>query len=273
MLQSTRHFVRIVAFGLSCVAWCADATQVPPLPPPQALSYKLAFSDDFDALDLSSDGSGTHAWYEGVWFNHHHAPAANIFALDSLLSLKWQLGQDSTDTSIATFSKAGQGIHAWRYGYFEARMKWDVVKGAWPAFWLLPVQDAQGLSTHNGVRESGEIDIFEGQGDQPHTYFGTIHDWVNLKSTANKDNHFALPNNVDLSQFHVYGILWTPGKINWYLDNQFLHAENTPAILDKEDFFIVLGMQEGVNWKLGDTLGVTAPEMLLNVDWVRVWQK
>jgi hypothetical protein len=30
------------------------------LPPPQATGYKLAFADDFDSLDLSSNGSGTH---------------------------------------------------------------------------------------------------------------------------------------------------------------------------------------------------------------------
>ncbi len=259
--------------ALTCLARLLHGAGTRPLPPSQASSYKLVFEDEFDSFDLSQDGSGAHTWYEGVWFHHHHAPLENISASDSVLSLTWQSGQDSPDTSITTFSKDNHDIHVWRYGYFEARMKWDVADGAWPAFWLIPVQDAQGLSTYNGVRESGEIDIFEGQGDRPHTFYGTIHDWVNGRSTANRNNYFALPEDVAFSQFHVYGMLWTPGEVSWYFDNHFLHAEKTPGILDKQDFFMVLSMQEGVNWKAGDTSGVTSREMGLNVDWVRVWQK
>ena len=152
-------------------------------------------------------------------------------------------------------------------------MKWDVVNGAWPAFWLIPVQDATGQDIYSRTKESGEIDIFEGQGDHPHTFYGTVHDWINSHDTANKDNAFRLPANVDFSQFHTYGLLWVPGRVTWYLDNQPLHSEATPAIFDKQDFFIVLGMQEGADWKYGNLAGVSAPDMALHVDWIRVWQK
>lgn len=250
---------------------CEQAALHPgPVPAPP---YRLVFSDEFDRLDLSPDGSGAHTWYEGVWFRRRHAPLKHISSSGSLLSLKWDSLQNSYDTSIATFSPLGKTHHSWRYGYFEARMTWDVVEGAWPAFWLIPVEDAQGLSTSAGTRHSGEIDVFEGQGNQPHTFFGTVHDWINLRSTANEANHFALSNRVDLSRFHVYGVLWTPGHISWYLDDRLLHSEAAPAILDTEELFMVFSMQQGVNWKLGNPPGVKRPEMTLNVDWVRVWQK
>ena len=237
-------------------------------PPPQASSYRLIFADDFDDLAL-----GVHTWYEGVWFHHQHAPKANISVADSVLSLRWSAAQSSPDTSISSFSRGRSTTQAWQYGYFEARMKWDVVKGGWPALWLIPLEDALGESTHNGIRESGEIDIFEGQGDHPHTYFGTLHDWVNLHDSATPENHFDLPDNLDLSQFHLYGLLWTPGTVSWYLDNQLLHTEKTPAVFDRQHFFLVIGMQEGVNWRLGDKSGITSPQMKLAVDWVHVWQR
>jgi len=243
-----------------------------PAPPPQAQGYKLAFAYEFDTFDLSPDGRGLHAWYEGVWFNHQHPSRQNISAAHSMLCLKWDRGQGGVDTSISTLSPHTQNYAAWRYGYFEARLRWDVVKGAWPAFWLIPVEDATGQAFYNGTRESGEIDIFEGQGDHPHVFYGTIHDWVNFRDHASRNNVFALPGNVDLSQFHIYGLLWTPGKVTWYLDNQPLHAESTPAIFDRQDFFLVLSMQEGEDWKAGNPFGVTAASMTLNVDWVRVWQ-
>jgi beta-glucanase (GH16 family) len=231
------------------------------------------FRDDFDSLDFSPDRVGKHTWYEGVWFNQRHAPISNISVSGSVLSLKWQSTQQSSDTSITSYSNTEHYGQHWRYGYFEARMKWNVVPGAWPAVWLIPVEDAEGRSTYNGRRESGEIDIFEGQGDRPHTYFGTIHDWVNLESTANENNHFALPDSVDFSQFHVYGVLWTPGTVAWYLDDHLLHSEKTPAIFDQQSFFLVLSMQQGLNWKRGDGSARTRSDLVLNVDWVRVWQK
>jgi len=243
-----------------------------PAPPPQAQGYKLVFADDFDRLDLSPDGRGIHEWYEGIWFNHQHASRKNISVANSMLCLKWERGQGAVDTSITTFSPHAGNYGAWRYGYFEARLRWDVVKGTWPAFWLIPVEDATGQDIYNGTKESGEIDIFEGQGDHPHVFYGTIHDWVNLRDHANRNNFFALPGDVDLSQFHTYGLLWTPGKVTWYLDNQPLHSESTPAIFDRQNFFLVLTMQEGDDWKAGNLSGVTAPRMTLNVDWVRVWQ-
>jgi beta-glucanase (GH16 family) len=234
----------------------------------------MVFVDEFDALDLSPDGQGVHTWYEGVWYNQKHAPLRNISAAGSILSLTWRRGQDAEDTSITTLSRDAQHFKAWRYGYFEARMRWNVVKGAWPAFWLIPVQNATGQDVYDGTKRSGEIDVFEGLGDHPHTFYGTIHEWINSKTDhASRDNTFRLPRDADMSQFHTYGLLWIPGKVTWYFDNRPLHTEETPAIVDKQDFFLVLSMQEGQDWKYGDLSGVTAPSMTLNVDWVRVWQK
>lgn len=265
---------RALAIGLACLLCRAQMAETTAIPPPlEAPTYRLVFNEDFNSLDAAFEGSEAHTWHEGVWFNHLHAPLANISVSDSVLSLTWRSGQDSPETSLSTFSRHGRETHAWRYGYFEARMKWNVVNGAWPAFWLIPIEDAEGRSTYNGLRESGEIDIFEGQGDQPETYFGTIHDWVNLKDTSNADNRFTLSQGFDFSQFHSYGLLWQPGKVTWYLDQRALHSESTPAIFDKQDFFIVLSMREGANWTAGDMRDVTSRKMALQVDWVRVWQK
>jgi hypothetical protein len=102
-------------------------------------------------------------WYEGVWFNHAHPPRYNISVARSQLSLVWRSGQQSSDTSIVTLAHDNRHSKSWRYGYFEVRARWDVVKGAWQAFWLIPVQDATRQDFYDGVKEAGELDIFEGQ--------------------------------------------------------------------------------------------------------------
>lgn len=261
-------------FSLGALAFCTFDQQkaVSSLQAPEK-GYTLVFDDEFLMLDLSPNGSGMHSWYEGVWFNQKHAPLSNIHVDSSVLHLDWTRDQDSHDTSIITFSKDKQTSMAWRYGYFEARMRWTPVQGAWPAFWLIPVQDAQGSNVYGGVKESGEIDIFEGQGNHSHTFYGTIHDWVNHRDSASRNNSFSLPDTVKFSNFHVYSLMWTPGKVTWYFDNVALHSEATPHIFDSQDFFMVVGMQEGVNWKFGDLSEVSVSKLTLDVDWVRVWQK
>ncbi len=241
--------------------------------PSEAKDYKLVFSDEFDKVDLSPDGLGSYTWYEDLWYSHHPAPRSNVWASRSQLSLVWRAGQVSPDTSIETLAHDRNHATAWRYGYFEVRAKWDVVRGAWPALWLIAVQDAKGQAVTQGVKESGELDIFEGQGAEPHTYYGTIHDWVGKRDIPGTKNNFPLADSVDLSQFHTYGVLWIPGKVTWYLDNAALHSEPTPAVFDRQDYFLVLGMQEGVGWKYGNTAGLGADKLTMVVDWVRVWQK
>lgn len=259
----------ILLFAFSCLAF-VPVDQPAPVP---AFGYHLVFDEDFDNFDLSPDGGGAHTWYEGVWFNRKHAPLSNISASSSALTLTWKRSQDAPDTSITTLSKDLRHSQSWRYGYFEARMKWDVVPGAWPAIWLIPVPDERGKATWKDTGESGELDIFEGQGDQPHTFFGTLHDWIHLHDNPTKNNAFQLPPTIDLNEYHTYGLLWAPGNIAWYFDGRLLHSEPAPQIFDHQNFFAVLSMEEGADWKANNLKGVTATQMTMTVDWFRVWQK
>ena len=254
--------------GKTSLLFALCLTAIAQTPPPQAPGYHLAFCDDFNTLSISPSGSGrSYTWYDGIWWQRTVAPLSAITNANSALTLTWLQGNTgSYETSISTLSRDAKFGHTFRYGYFEARMRWDVTNGAWPAFWMIPKQAA------NGAQETGEIDIFEGQGDNPHTYYGTIHDWIGKSHTSNSQNWHKLPNTVDFSQWHTYGLLWTPGKVTWYFDNEELHSAPTPAVVDRQDFFLVLGMQEGANWTEGSMSGVNASSMHLNVDWVRVWQ-
>lgn len=258
---------------LLAATWPALAPAAVPPAPAAASGYHLAFNEDFDNFDLSPDGGGSHTWYEGVWFNRIHAPLSNISVSSSALKLVWRREQEAFDTSITTLSRDLRHSLAWRYGYFEARIKWDVVPGAWPALWLIPVPDTNGKATFKDTGESGELDIFEGQGDHPHTFFGTAHDWINLHDHPTSNNSFPLPATADLAQYHTYGLLWVPGKVTWYFDDQTLHSEALPGIFDRQDYFIVVSMQEGADWKANNLSEVDATQMTLTADWIRVWQK
>ncbi len=236
--------------------------------PPPAPGYHLTFDDNFDALNLSPTGFGSYKWYPGIWWDSGLPLPSLISTNNGVLNLAWSRNGGSTNTTISTLSRDRSQGSTFRFGYFEVRMKWDVVNGAWPALWMLPKQAAQ------GAQHTGEIDIFEAQGSEPRTFNGTLHEWngrTNLWS--NDPNWYILPADNDFSQWHIYGLLWTPGQITWYYDNQKLFSASTPAIFDQQDYFLVLGMQEGANWSEGNLWQVTANTINMNVDWVRVWQQ
>ncbi len=246
-----------------------------PIPLSAAINYRLVFSDDFRNLDLSPDGRGAHTWYEGVWYGARHAPLSNIISTPEGLTLTWTRGQDCPNTSIATFSLVGALAHAWRYGYFETRLRWKPEPGAWPAIWLLP-------NIKGEPQEMGEIDIFEGNAENPNSFFGTIHHWrrdplspdtmIHVQHSGSSHG-FAIPAHNDFSQFHTYGMLWEMERISWYFDEQRLHSELSYRIFDSHDYSLIIGMQVGKNWQIGNLEGVTAEKMSLTVDWVRVWQE
>jgi beta-glucanase (GH16 family) len=242
--------------------------------PAQAAGYSLVFEDNFRPLDLSFDGRGDHKWYNGVWFRHQLPPNSNIETTNGYLSIHWRREQGIPETSITTLSHDLHHFRAWRYGYFEAQMKWKPVRGSWPAFWLIPVQDAQRTNTYGGTRESGEVDIFEGQGERTHDYYATIHDWVNGKDAHNNgsNSRLTLPLQTDYGQWHTYGLLWTPGRVTWYFDDLPVLSESTYHVFDMQDYYLALTEQVGPNWKYGSTDGVDESDMSLDVRWVRVWQ-
>jgi beta-glucanase (GH16 family) len=92
-----------------------------------------------------------------------------------------------------------------RYGYFEARMAFPRGRGLWPAFWLLP-------ETHDDATHD-EIDVVEWVGVEPNRLLFTAHGPENGGSLARDD--FTSPYD-----FHTYGLLWTPKRLVWYVDQR-----------------------------------------------------
>ena len=264
--------IKILAVASAFFGLVGKVSAVAPQPPSQAADYSLVFFDDFTNLNLSPDGSGQYTWFKDLWWET--APSQfTASAASSVLNLTWDKGQTLPETTITSCSADGLRCRAFRYGYFEARMKWDVTTGAWPAFWMIPVEGIWGSS------ETGELDVFDGQGDpaDAHTYFGTIHDWLTTNGTtvdiaSNNGQNAYVVSGVDFSQWHTYGVLWIPGRVTWYFDDKPILTSVTYPIFDEQEYYLILSEQEGVNWTGGNTTGVTASSLKLYVDWVKVWQ-
>lgn len=235
-------------------------------PPAQAAGYKLVFKDDFDSLSLNKSQSAPYddsTWFQGFPWDLDSNPGTFTIA-DSILTISSGKGDGTQLNSISRDNKFG---HAWTYGYFEARLKWNVIEGNFPAFWLFSSEHAVGGDFENGVQHWCEIDIFEGQGHDPHTYYGTMHDWLNFNSAQNGNNQYTVPG--DMNEYHTYGALWTPTQVTWYYDNTAVMSAPVPEICTRQKLELIIGAQRG-GWS---NAANTTAEVHTTVDWVHVFQK
>jgi beta-glucanase (GH16 family) len=276
----------------------SDCTEPPPgsgggggeVPVPPAIAgqnYRLAFSDDFDILDRA-------IWDDHIWYDESpHASWTGFQEVENgVLHLRtsrnffWGGGaNDNYPTNTVTTQTSGQ---TFTFGYFEARMRWTGGNGAWPAFWLMSYRHANNqppagwpepnlYCVLNGLPQAlcyaAELDVFEGQGAQPETFYGTVHlNSCNCYGVTNEQNDNNWHNTgIDLTAgFHTYAMLWTATAITWYLDDVALMSA---PVYDSTNQPMFLLLQTWTGGWTGGTDGTTPDLLDTQVDWVRVWQQ
>jgi beta-glucanase (GH16 family) len=175
-----------------------------------------------------------------------------------------------------------RGIRNFQYGRIEARMKLPVGTGLWPAFWMLGAD-----FDHAGWPNAGAVDIVENvaagsrsNGLGPNTIRASLHG-PGYAGANGRRYDYRLPNGerVDDNSFHTYGILWSPGMMQFYVDdpsNIFFveDASSLPEggqwVFDKP-FYLVMNLAVGGDWS-GDPDSTTPSANDLLVDYVRVYR-
>jgi beta-glucanase (GH16 family) len=175
--------------------------------------------------------------------------------------------QGANYTSASLISK---GTGDWKYGKIEISAKVPMGKGTWPALWMMPT-----YSEYGGWPRSGEIDIMEYVGMDPHK----LHHYVHFEGTTGHQSSgnsytFAQPYN----QFIKFTLIWTPEKLEWYANDVKYHEYNKPAGSDHrrwpfdKEFYLILNLAYGGSW--GGQNGVDDSKLPARflIDYVRVYQ-
>jgi beta-glucanase (GH16 family) len=157
------------------------------------------------------------------------------------------------------------------YGLVEARIRVPAGQGLLPQFWML---GNDGYQPH-GWPASGEIDAMELLGSEPNVAIGTVHGpWAWAPHGVGTKVHSA---KSLASDFHVYGVEWSPGQIRFILDGS-VYRTITPVSLQpgsvwpfQHPNFLLLDLAVGGNWPGSPDASTRFPARML-VDWVRVWQ-
>lgn len=231
---------------------------------------------------------------------------------------KW--GSAARQVKYNSGSVRTHGKQDFLYGRIEAKMKLPKGKGAFPAFWTLGSDfhlDGRISETHGyGWPQTGEIDIMEmigapteersnevaSGGTSNKNTHGTAHFYYEHVNDVDGDGAYGYKTDMGdgpyrganiggqntieedyNDDFHVFGINWSPDKIEWYVDGIIFNTltfedptdPDNQARLDaaklafNRPHYIQLNLATGGNWAgdAGDYLGVD--ETKLEIDWVR----
>ena len=167
------------------------------------------------------------------------------------------------------------GLAGFKYGRLEAKLKYDVVSGAFPAFWTIGTcayyptgENIHGVQKSKGTQwaQNGEIDMFEGRGTNSIISQGG---WYNQDDGKGNLNMVFGTRDIDASQYHVYAVEWTETTMIAYIDGVETGRKNISDVASwHRPQYIILNMA------VGSTGGYPADDctsMKMEVDWVRVY--
>ena len=197
--------------------------------------------------------------------------------------------QPYTSGKVKTRGKAD-----WKYGRFSARIKLPAGQGTWPAFWMMPSEDAYGTWPL-----SGEIDIMEAVnlgtpcedcpgGEESRTsaalHFGER--WPDNTYLTKKTA--GTPDYNPSQGWHTYTVEWAEGVFQWFVDGKvFLRitadqwftasckTEGREFAPFDRPFYLMLNYAVGGNLSEKSNGAGFDPASFpseLQIDWVRVEQ-
>lgn len=179
-----------------------------------------------------------------------------------------QFGNGSTCTSASLIS---QRKGDWKYGKIEVSAKIPTGKGTWPAIWMMPTN-----SEYGGWAKSGEIDIMENIGFKPNDIYFTCH-YEGIDGSGHGSSGTNRAFSQPYSKFLKYAIIWSPEKIEWYVDDVLYHTyrktdEDHKVWPFNKEFYLILNLAIGGDWGGQQGIDYALFPKKFYIDYVRVYQ-
>jgi len=245
--------------------------------PESYTGYDLVWRDEFSGSGVLNPtdwkyevGTGNGGWGNNE-SQYYREGTSNAFQSGGRLVIEAR--EENFEGSPYTSARViTQDKRTFTYGRVDIRAKLPEGQGIWPALWML----GNNISTV-GWPACGEIDIMELVGHEPSTVHGTAH-WgpQGQGFSTFKGNPYNLSSGEKFSEkFHVFSIIWEPGEITWYVDdNQFFRLTNTDvngAYPFNSEFFFIFNIAVGGNWP-GYPDATTQFPQRMYVDYIRMFQ-
>jgi beta-glucanase (GH16 family) len=119
----------------------------------------------------------------------------------------------------------------------------------------------------------------ENVGDEPTTVFGSVHG-PNFSGGESISKKYELTDGRFDTEFHVFGIEWSPNRINYYVDDVLYNSITPDKVADETDgngqwvfdnsMYMILNVAVGGNLPGFPNADTTFPQRMF-VDYVRVY--
>lgn len=233
-------------------------------------SFTLIWSDEFDKSGSFDSSKWSYAKRGHVaWNKFITQDEAYVYQKNGNLVLRMDNRKIPGDT-MAYHSGGIQSSTKFnlKYGKVEVKAKFTQGKGSWPAIWMMPEPKyAKGTWP-----DCGEIDIMEHVNNEPvihQTLHNAAHTAKSGVSTATKSSVYNVNN------FNVYSIIWTPSKIQFYLNSDLKYTFTKKQEWGNNEwpydvpFYIILNQAGGAGWP--GKLNEADLPFQMEVDYVRVY--
>lgn len=231
------------------------------------LNYELIFTDEFEAFDRRkwemNNSFKSRASRINIGVTQWFWRPSNVSYSEGNLVLKSSKENSNTMFCGAVYSN---NLYEFSYGYVETKIKIaETDFGTHTAFWLQG--DNMGNVDDSGA-DGAEIDVFESAwlGDYTKSVIH-IDGYGAHKSASTKK--WDAPNIHE--GYHIYGLLWTPTKMEVYYDSE-LKITYTGKWIPKVNEFLWLSTGAsfgGVATFKDRSIGAYTEA---KVDYIRVWQ-
>lgn len=209
-----RIIVSVGVLTMMCVSIvrAGPTTITPNLPPENSDGYRLTWHDEFDGQSLDES-----RWHYRTDSKHWSTQLPdNVTVADGLLriALKKEESQGKAYTGGGVISK-----QAFRYGYYEARLKCPPGTGGWhTSFWMMAHDAGPGKGGTDPSAAKQEIDVCETNSNNLTHYEANLHKWPTAVHKAFGPVPVKTP---DLSaDFHVFGCEFAKDKLVFYFDGK-----------------------------------------------------
>jgi beta-glucanase (GH16 family) len=244
--------------------------------------WQPVWCDEFDQDGLPDPSRwgydvGGHGWGNQELQFYTQADLDNAFIEDGILNIK-TLAETMGSNQYTSARLVSKYRGDWLYGRIQVRAKMPSGRGLWPAIWMLPTNWIYGEWP-----ASGEIDIMEYVGYDPEMVHGTIHTGA-FNHMMNTQIGFSRRVPTVEDAFHVYEMIWEPGKIELFIDGEryarfgfnpdtTIQIPNSDAWPFDDPFHLILNVAVGGTW--GGLRGVDPSifPQAMQVDYVRVYQR
>ncbi|WP_017606295.1 glycoside hydrolase family 16 protein [Nocardiopsis alkaliphila] len=241
---------------------------------PISTTATLVWSDEFDGpAGAAPDPAnwnhelGDHGWGNNELQNYTDSRANS--ALDGNGNLVITARQEA-DGSYTSARMTTQNKVQPQYGRIEARIQIPRGQGIWPAFWMLGADFPR-----TPWPDSGEIDIMENIGREPHLVHGSLHG-PGYHGGNPLTGSYMHPQGWSFADtFHVFAVDWRPGSVTWsvngdaYQTYTWEDTRGNPWVYD-QPFFMILNVAVGGDWPGYPDASTRFPQQM-RVDYVRVY--